>query len=201
MKNSFLCSLLLLSFVYGQASETIKLDRDESIEILNKAVSKLIIENNELKKQLLEIKNGAKITKGDEIVEIKKEQNYTNSVLPKYIVSDSFADIYESLDSKAKILKRYEQGELIDAAEIDSNWLYIKKVGYVKKRQTLNLTEINISKILLTQEKNIRSKPIIRKGNIVGNAQINTEIEVYEHPINKFWYLTKNGNFIYKPRN
>lgn len=201
MKKSFLCSLLLLSFVYGQANETIKLGRDESIEFLNKAVSKLIIENNEFKKQLLEIKNGGKITKGDEIVEIKKEENYTNSILPKFIVSDSFADVYESLDSKAKILKRYEQGELIDAAEIDSNWLYIKKVGYVKKKQTQNLSEINISKIILSQEKNIRSKPIIRKGNIVGNAQINTEIEVYEYPINKYWYLTKNGNFIFKPRN
>lgn len=201
MKKSFLCSFLLLSFVFGQANETIKLDRDESIEILNKAVSKLIIENNELKKQLFEIKNGGKITKGDEIVEIKKEQNYTNSILPKYIVSDSFADVYESLDSKAKILKRYEQGELIDASEIDSNWLYVKKVGYVKKRQTQNLSEINISKILLTQERNIRSKPIISKGNIVGNAKINTEIEVYEYPINKFWYLMKSGNFIYKPRN
>lgn len=201
MKKSFLCSFLLLSFVFGQANETIKLDRDESIEILNKAVSKLIIENNELKKQLFEIKNGGKITKGDEIVEIKKEQNYTNSILPKYIVSDSFADVYESLDSKAKILKRYEQGELIDASEIDSNWLYVKKVGYVKKRQTQNLSEINISKILLTQERNIRSKPIISKGNIVGNAKINTEIEFYEYPINKFWYLMKSGNFIYKPRN
>lgn len=201
MKKSFLCSFLLLSFVFGQANETIKLDRDESIEILNKAVSKLIIENNELKKQLFEIKNGGKITKGDEIVEIKKEQNYTNSILPKYIVSDSFADVYESLDSKAKILKRYEQGELIDASEIDSNWLYVKKVGYVKKRQTQNLSETNISKILLTQERNIRSKPIISKGNIVGNAKINTEIEVYEYPINKFWYLMKSGNFIYKPRN
>lgn len=201
MKKSFLCSFLLLSFVFGQANETIKLDRDESIEILNKAVSKLIIENNELKKQLFEIKNGGKITKGDEIVEIKKEQNYTNSILPKYIVSDSFADVYESLDSKAKILKRYEQGELIDASEIDSNWLYVKKVGYVKKKQTQNLSEINISKILLTQERNIRSKPIISKGNIVGNAKINTEIEVYEYPINKFWYLMKSGNFIYKPRN
>lgn len=201
MKKSFLCSLLLLSFVFGQANETIKLDRDESIEILNKAVSKLIIENNELKKQLLEIKNGGKITKGDEIVEIKKVESYTNSILPEFIVSDSFADVYESLDSKAKILKRYEQGELIDAAEIDSNWLYIKKVGYIKKKQTQKLSEINISKIILSQEKNIRSKPIIRKGNIVGNAQINTEIEVYEYPINKYWYLTKNGNFIFKPRN
>lgn len=201
MKKSFLCSLLLISFVFGQANETIKLDRDESIEILNKAVSKLIIENNELKKQLLEIKNGGKITKGDEIVEIKKVESYTNSILPEFIVSDSFADVYESLDSKAKILKRYEQGELIDAAEIDSNWLYIKKVGYIKKKQTQKLSEINISKIILSQEKNIRSKPIIRKGNIVGNAQINTEIEVYEYPINKYWYLTKNGNFIFKPRN
>lgn len=201
MKKSFLCSLLLISFVFGQADETIKLDRDESIEILNKAVSKLIIENNELKKQLLEIKNGGKITKGDEIVEIKKVESYTNSILPEFIVSDSFADVYESLDSKAKILKRYEQGELIDAAEIDSNWLYIKKVGYIKKKQTQKLSEINISKIILSQEKNIRSKPIIRKGNIVGNAQINTEIEVYEYPINKYWYLTKNGNFIFKPRN
>ena len=201
MKKSFLCSLLLISFVFGQANETIKLDRDESIEILNKAVSKLIIENNELKKQLLEIKNGGKITKGDEIVEIKKVESYTNSILPEFIVSDSFADVYESLDSKAKILKRYEQGELIDAAEIDSNWLYIKKVGYIKKKQTQKLSEINISKIILSQEKNIRSKPIIRKGNSGGNAQINTEIDVYEYPINKYWYLTKNGNFIFKPRN
>lgn len=182
---------------------TVKMQRDDAINALNLAVSKLIEENKEIRKSLDSLKPNPQIIKGDNIIEINNT-NINNDLLNEqssYVVVSTVGNVYDSIGDKSKIKIKYYIGEKFNASSIDNIWLYIKNIGYIKKTDVKNLNSLKITKIILQQPKNIRMKPEIQKDNMLGILPVGKEVEYYEYPFNKYWYLTKESNFIYKPRN
>lgn len=189
MKKKLVVIGFLFTLNYSMASDYVTMPRDQAIEELSIAVSKLIEENKELKKAL-EIKS-------------KSDNSNIKSDLTEssYVIFSPMANIYKTESVNSTVVKRYEAGELFSAKEVHSDWLYIRNIGYVKNDDVKKLVSLDLNRITVKQTKNLRVKPYIREDSVVGKATRGQEIVVYDFPINKNWYLTKEGNFIYKPRN
>lgn len=196
----FVLTVFIINNAFAQ--EIVKMQRDDAINALNLAVSKLIEENKEFRKSLDALKPNSQIIKGDNIIEINNGSINSDSLNEQssYVVVSNIANVYDSIGDKGKIKIKYYIGEKFNASSIDNVWLYIKNTGYIKKTDVKNLNSIKMTKIILQQAKNIRMKPEIQKDTLLGVLPAGKEVEFYEYPFKKYWYLTKESNFIYKPR-
>lgn len=124
MKKKLAVIGFLFALNYGTASDFVEMPRDQAIEELSIAVSKLIEENKELRKAL-DIKLNDKESNNSVFDDVLAESSY--------VISTPLAKIYERNSVYSSVVRKYEAGELFFAQEINNDWLYIKDVGCVKK--------------------------------------------------------------------
>lgn len=194
---SGVCTFFCASSLF--ASGTTNLSKDEALDNLQRAVAKLIVEQEKIQIAIADLKIDSPKKTYSSIEQKQVPALINNS---NYVITIAGSVNVREVPSKNGPRKALlHEGHMFSGTVVDNGWIYIKDEGYVQDLYAKRLSSFNTSNAVLAMDKNIRTTPMINKDNIVGLKTKGSSVEIYEHAFNKFWYLTKDGNFIYKPRN
>jgi hypothetical protein len=176
------------------AAQNIIID-ENSFEILNKALKKLIIENKALKKEIAEVRQYCKNTK-EELLDTNKVNTEVKED-KKYITTSWKLNLRDKpTHENSQILKAVDIGYILelDSPEVFNNdWVKTKDGFYLNKKYIKELEKIE----LITDELAvIRSKPISSEKSFI--KEIPKGVSLIAVGEIKNWYILDDGSFIYK---
>ena len=163
--------------------DTVKSNRDQTIESLLKATKSLI--------------QDIKILKED-IKRLKKET--AQNIFSSYMITKKGSFFLKKEPSvESENVNLFKTGEIIDGFDFNKDWIKVGNYGFFPKKNAERLDNSKIKKVIISRNRNLRSSPEIAN-NKIRTIGKNQAIHIYQYKIHNGWRATEERAFVYLPR-